>query len=200
MYKSAPTLYQHIFRTLFAALLFYLLLVIMAAVAFLMYPVINNSVEELTHLITDSTSQWQQLSATGQAQYATQLYNRNKIRLQNEKPAQAGRVYLPYVLLLESRLTRQSGQNIKFFTTEQDTTWYWTRITVNQSPVYISFSRDRIGTRPPLFFVAVLLFGILLSIVTSMYLARRVTSAIRHLVKAAGQLSQGQLPDAIPET
>ena len=182
MFKPATTLHQHLFRTLVVVLLIYTLLAIITAFLFLMYPMLNRSADDLARIIADSTEQWLQASVTEQPELLARLKSRNELLLTEAAPNNNGRAYLPYVLILEQKLQQRLHQPITFYTSDTDPDSYWARVQLNTHSLYIGFSRSRIGTQPPLFFLSVMLFGIALSIVTSIYLAQRVTIEIRNLV------------------
>ena len=199
MFK-VTTLRQHIFKTMLTALLLYSLLTAITAVVFLIYPVLNNSTDDLTRLIIKSAEQWQSLNATEKKYFVEKLYSDNKLLISVDTSAISGKAYLPYILLLEYKLNKALEQPVDFYTTEKKTTWYTARIYTQKAPLYISFSREKINTSPPLYLITALLFSLVLSIITSFYLAQHITAAMRNLINAAKQLSQGQLPDKIPET
>lgn len=194
------SLYRHTFSVVLITLLGYILIAMLVATAFGVYPLLRQSVDDLSGIMLRSRQQWEQLDTSTEAVFIHELDQHYRLHLRPaQEPLNGPRSYLPFVWLLEQQLSQKLQHPLRFYVQQLDDTWYWARFETQRGAIDLGFSRSRIGTRPPLVFFFIAFSGLLLAVVTSAFLARKLTSPLKHLMHSANQLGQGDKPDPIPE-
>ena len=66
--------------------------------------------------------------------------------------------------------------------------------------LHVGFFPARYAVRPPLAAIAVVALGTFLSLLTALFLVRRITVPLARAAQAASQVGAGELPEPLPET
>lgn len=185
----------------FAALMVFQVIILGITSYFILAPILRNSVEDLAAFMLRTAEHWLAAAPADREAIAKSLVAEHDLWI--ESPAtdlQGERSLLPYVWLLERALSRRSGTPAEIRTHDRAGTWYSADFAVAGNKVRYRFKRDRIGTRPPLAMGLTVVAALLLSLVFSLWLARRVTRPLNALAVAVDTLGQGRQPLPIPET
>ena len=78
-------------------------------------------------------------------------------------------------------------------------TWYWFNIPAKTQTLLVGIPRRRIGAHPPLAVLLVLLTGTVVSLTTSVFLARHLTRPLVQLSAATEQIATGDYLEPLPE-
>jgi two-component system osmolarity sensor histidine kinase EnvZ len=195
-------------RSLFArtALTLALAFVVFQAAAFwvvyatLIVPVAERSADDLAGLIVLSAQTWVELPPQTRAAFERELARRHGLRLTAAdigKTVDAPR--FAFRSQIEAALSRREGEPI-VLRGVPDTLAVWLNIHVGGHVLHVGFFPARYAVRPPLAAIAVIALGTFLSLLTALFLVRRITVPLARAARAASQVGAGELPELLPET
>lgn len=109
---------------------------------------------------------------------------------------------LPYFHLLESALSQRTGHSIALQQAPgpDGSPWYWVDMPVRETFVRIGFPPSRITVQPSLALIIILAAGIIVTLLTSAWLAHRLTQPLARLAAMTQHIGKGQRPAPLPET
>lgn len=165
----------------------------------LTYPMARNAADDLAALIVLSARTWVELPPQTRPAFERELMTQHGLSLRiAAEPLPDTRSYLPYRYLLESALTRRAGVAVSIRSTRAPE-WYWTEIPAGGTRLQVGFPRERIGIQPPAAVLMLLTTVIILTLGTTLVLARRLTRPLARLARAAAQVGAGATPEPVPE-
>ena len=179
------------------------LLATVAFVSLVAWPMARRSADDLAGLMVISAQTWAELPPHTRPAFEAELQRNHGLQLQ---PAQAGvhsdGWHPPFLYLLEAALARRVGthQHVLRDTSAQGDTRYWATLPSGGQTLAVGLSAERMASQPVLALLAVLVLGLVVSVVLAWLLARRVVAPLAQLAHAAEQMGQGHQPDALPET
>lgn len=179
------------------------LLATVAFVGLVAWPMARRSADDLAGLMVISAQTWAELPPHTRPAFEAELQRNHGLQLQ---PAQAGvhadGWHPPFLYLLEAALARRVGthQHVLRDTSAQGDTRYWATLPSGGQTLAVGLSAERMASQPVLALLAVLVLGLVVSVVLAWLLARRVVAPLAQLVHAAEQMGQGQQPPAVTET
>jgi two-component system osmolarity sensor histidine kinase EnvZ len=199
---------KHLTRSLFArtALTLALAFIVFQAAAFwvvyrtLIVPVAERSADDLAGLIVLSAQTWVELPPQTRAAFERELARRHGLRLTTAAigtTADAPR--FAFRKQIEAALSRRVGEPI-VLRGVPDTLAVWLDIPVGGHVLHAGFFPARYAVKPPLAAIAVAALGAFLSLLTALFLVRRITVPLARAAAAAGQVGAGELPEPLPET
>jgi two-component system osmolarity sensor histidine kinase EnvZ len=199
---------KHLTRSLFArtALTLALAFIVFQAAAFwvvartLIVPVAERSADDLAGLIVLSAQTWVELPPETRAAFERELARRHGLRLTtNDVGATADAPRFAFREQIEAALSRRMGDAVELRGVP-DTAAAWLDIPVGGHDLRVGFFPDRYAVKPPLAAIAVIVLGTLLSLLTALFLVRRITVPLARASRAASQVGAGELPEPLPET
>ena len=199
---------KHITRSLFArtALTLALAFIVFQAAAFwvvtrtLIVPVAERSADDLAGLIVLSAQTWVELPPETRAAFERELARRHGLRLTTvDVGATADAPQFAFRKQIEAALSRRLGDEI-VLRGVPDTEAVWLDIPVGGHDLRVGFFPNRYAVKPPLAAIAVIVLGAFLSLLTALFLVRRLTVPLARAARAASQVGAGQLPEPLPET
>ena len=199
---------KHITRSLFArtALTLALAFVVFQAAAFwvvtrtLIVPVAERSADDLAGLIVLSAQTWVELPPETRAAFERELARRHGLRLTTlDVGATADAPYFAFRKEIEAALSRRVGGAVALRGVP-GTEAAWLDIPVGGHDLRAGFFPARYAVKPPLAAVAVIALGAFLSLLTALFLVRRITVPLARAARAASQVGAGELPEPLPET
>ena len=196
-----PTLFRSTAVTVAAALIVFQLVMLAAIAYYIMLPMARRSADDLAALMVLSAQTWVELPPQTRPDFEHELARKHNLWLLEataELPDHDR--FLPYLSLLEDALAARTGTAIRVKITEWEKTWFWVEIRTGGTLVHIGFTSERLGAQPPLALLLVLMATIILTLVTAIILARRITRPLERLSVAAGHVGQGNTPETLPET
>ena len=199
---------RHITRSLFVrtALTLALAFVVFQAAAFwvvyrtLIVPVAERSADDLAGLVVLSAQTWVELPPETRAAFEQELARRHGLRLTTvDVGATADAPQFAFRSQIEAALSRRVGETV-VLRGVQGTAAAWLKIPVGGHDLRVGFFPDRYAVKPPLAAIAVVAVGAFLSLLTALFLVRRITVPLARAAQAASQVGAGELPEPLPET
>lgn len=195
-------------RSLFVrtALTLALAFVVFQAAAFwvvyrtLIVPVAERSADDLAGLVVLSAQTWVELPPQTRAAFERELARRHGLRLSNAAiAATAEPPRFAFRTQIEAALSRRVGEPI-VLRGLAGTAAVWLDIPVGGYTLHAGFFPARYAVKPPLAAIAVVALGTFLSLLTALFLVRRITVPLARAANAASQVGAGELPAPLPET
>ena len=195
-------------RSLYArtALTLALAFIVFQAAAFwvvyrtLIVPVAERSADDLAGLIVLSAQTWVELPPPTRAAFERELARRHGLRLTTAATAAAAEApQFAFRAQIEAALSRRVGGPI-VLRGVPGTAAAWLDIPLGGHDLHAGFFPDRYAVKPPLAAIAVIAVGAFLSLLTALFLVRRLTVPLARAVQAASQVGAGELPEPLPET
>jgi two-component system, OmpR family, osmolarity sensor histidine kinase EnvZ len=166
----------------------------------LIVPVAERSADDLAGLIVLSAQTWVELPPQTRAAFESELARRHGLRLTTASmgaTAQAPR--FAFRTQIEDALSRRVGEPI-VLRGVKETSAVWLNIPVGGHELHAGFFPARYAVKPPLAAIAVVAVGTLLSLLTALFLVRRITVPLARASRAASKVGAGELPELLPET
>lgn len=168
---------------------------------FVLLPLASRSAEDLAGLIVLSAQTWVELPPETRDDFEKALATEHGLWLfANEGTVQGRTPPMPYRLLIQQALRNHLGQDVEVRVSDWDEPWYWVEIPIAEQDIKVGFPHSRIGAQPLLAVALVLGGGLILSLLTALLLARRITKPLAKMALAAENLGLGKAPDLLPET
>lgn len=195
-------------RSLFArtALTLALVFIVFQAAAFwvvtrtLILPVAERSADDLAGLIVLSAQTWAELPPETRAAFERELARRHGLRLTTvDVGATADAPRFAFRSQIEAALSARLGDAVALRGVP-GTDAAWIDIPVGGHDLRAGFFPQRYAVKPPLAALAVIALGTFLSLLTAVFLVRRVTVPLARAVEATRQVGAGELPEPLPET
>lgn len=195
-------------RSLFArtALTLALAFVVFQAAAFwvvyrtLIVPVAERSADDLAGLIVLSAQTWVELPPQTRIAFERELARRHGLRLTTVNVgATVNAPRFAFRKQIEAALGSRVGESI-VLRGVPGTRAAWLDIPVGGHDLHAGFFPDRYAVQPPLAAIAVVALGTFLSLLTALFLVRRITVPLARAASAASQVGAGELPEPLPET
>ncbi|MEW5968235.1 MAG: ATP-binding protein [Pseudomonadota bacterium] len=195
-------------RSLFArtALTLALVFVVFQAAAFwvvtrtLILPVAERSADDLAGLIVLSAQTWVELPPETRTAFERELARRHGLRLTTvDVGATADAPRFAFRSQIEDALSARMNAAI-VLRGVPGTEAAWLDIPVGGHDLRAGFYPQRYAVKPPLAALAVIALGTFLSLLTALFLVRRVTVPLARAVEATRQVGAGELPEPLPET
>lgn len=199
---------KHLPRSLFArtALTLALAFIVFQAAAFwvvyrtLIVPVAERSADDLAGLVVLSAQTWVELPPETRAAFEQELARRHGLRLTTlDVGAIADAPQFAFRPQIEAALSRRVGETVVLRGVPNKTA-AWLDIPVGGHDLRVGFFPDRYAVKPPLAAIAVAGVGAFLSLLTALFLVRRITVPLARAAQAASQVGAGELPEPLPET
>lgn len=199
---------KSITRSLFVrtALTLALAFVVFQAAAFwvvtrtLIIPVAERSADDLAGLVVLSAQTWVELPPETRPAFERELARRHGLRLTTvDIGATADAPQFAFRSQIEAALSRRVGETI-VLRGVPGTAAAWLNIPVGGHDLRVGFFPDRYAVKPPLAAIAVVALGTFLSLLTALFLVRRITVPLARAAQAASQVGAGELPEPLPET
>jgi two-component system osmolarity sensor histidine kinase EnvZ len=195
------TLYAKTGLTLSVALAAFLLFSVGVMVYYILVPVAKRGADDLAALIVLSAKTWVELPPETRGDFEWELLDNHDLMLASadvelpllQRP-------MPYIRFLEAALTRRAGAAVHIHVSQEADRWYWVDLPMAGQIIRIGFARSRIGGRPPVVIVLLVSAGMVVILVTSLALVRRLTRPLARLSAATSSIGRGELLDPLPET
>ncbi|MBI3431187.1 MAG: HAMP domain-containing protein [Hydrogenophilales bacterium] len=195
-------------RSLFArtALTLALAFVVFQAAAFwvvyrtLIVPVAERSADDLAGLIVLSAQTWVELPPQTRAAFERELARRHGLRLTTANlGATTAAPHFAFRTQIEAALSHRVGDDV-ILRGVPGTAAAWLDIPLGGHDLHVGFFPRRYAVKPPLAAIAVIALGTFLSLLTAVFLVRRITVPLARAAGAASLVGAGELPDPLPET
>ena len=199
---------KHLTRSLYVrtALTLALAFVVFQAAAFwvvtrtLIVPVAERSADDLAGLIVLSAQTWVELPPETRAAFERELARQHGLRLTTiDVGATTAAPRFAFRKHIEAALGRRVGDEVVLRGVPESAA-VWLEIPVGGHDLRVGFFPDRYAVKLPLAAITVIVLGTLLSLLTALFLVRRITVPLARASQAASQVGAGELPEPLPET
>lgn len=174
-----------------------------AIVYYALFPVVQRSTADVAALMELSARTLAQLPPQMRDEYREKLLSEYQLRLltADAPPRDLHKHFFPYVERLSHALSERLGRRVRMQSNLIDgKRWFWVDLPTPSGTVWAGFPRDRIQTRPLEGVFVISTLAMLLLVFTATVLARRVTSPLTRLSRAAEAVAQGRSPERLPES
>lgn len=185
------------------AMVFFLILSLAASAWLVMIPLAQRSADDLAGLIVFSAQTWVELPASARPALIRELAREHGLELQEvPKIDRKHATIVPYVRFLHDAVVKrfdqcsaktidpQTGECIYIGTLPQKK-GFWLELPIAGHVLKFEFARDRLGTQIPFMLALILAAGVIITLATALWIARRLTRPVSML---AEQVRHG-LPD-----
>lgn len=199
--EGPRSLFRRTATTVAAVLMIFQLILVAATVNFVMLPMAKRSADDLSALLVLSAQTWVELPPETRKDFELELLQKHQFILFVDMPPLPPREsFWPYLTLLDSALSARTGEPISVKETKLDTTWYWAEMHMGGELIRIGFPKERLDTDPPATVILALIAMVMLTLLTALILARRITKPLAQLSLAAEKIGEGKIPEALPES
>ena len=178
-------------------------IIVLSAVAYYMLiPLGERATDDLSSVIVHAAERWGNINDDQRLLFSQDMLNKHDLVLTHTRDVYAPNTSaLPYLYLLEKTLNTQYSTpiNIKSSVDVQGETWFWVDIPAKNNTIRFGFSRSRIGVNPPAAFFITLVIGTFLTLVTTLFLTKRLLKPVNNLYEASKSIGQGNWPTKIKE-
>jgi two-component system osmolarity sensor histidine kinase EnvZ len=199
--RAPRSLFRSTATTVAAVLLVFQLILIAATVNYVMLPMAKRSADDLAALLVLSAQTWVELPPETREDFEFELAQKHQFMLFHDGvPLPPRDIYLPYLTLLDQALRARTGEDVAIKMTEFDTVWFWAEIHTGGRMIRIGFPKERLNADPPKMLMLTLAATIILTLLTALILARRITRPLARFSQAAKRIGKGDTPEPLPET
>jgi len=201
LFRRLNTITTNTGLTLAFGLISFTLLSILLVFYFVLNPMATRAADDMGGLMHIISKSWTTLPEAEKAAYQIHLREQHHLFITDQPvPLQTTKIYYPFIPRLEKSLQHHFHQalSIKQSITDGEPC-FWVALPVSDSVVYIGFLHERFGPHPSKAMIGILAGGLLLILITTLFLARRITRPIKTLSNAVNLIGSGKLSTRIPE-
>ena len=196
---SARSLLVRTAGTIALALVVIILISLGAAAYFVAMPIAKQSADDLAALMVITAENWREASAAEQARLSQELQQVHGLVVADQASVlEEKQINLPYLHFLSDALARQTGEDIAILK-NPDGKRLWVDIPIEGSMIRLGFDPERTSARPPTVLFLVIGVAIVLTLLTSFAIVRRVIGPLDLLSSAVREVSQGNWPPPLAE-
>jgi two-component system osmolarity sensor histidine kinase EnvZ len=187
--------------TLAVALALFLAFSAAVVAYFIVIPVAKRGADDLAGLMVLSAKTWVELPPRTRGDFEWELLDHHDLMLGEadlDLPVLGHPP--PFVRYLKQALTRRLGRPVQMRVSEEASRWYWVDMPVGGRTLRVGFPRDRIAGRPPPAIFLVAFGGMIIILVTSLLLVRRLIRPLARLAGAASRIGRGEAFEPLPES
>ena len=199
--KRPNTLFFRTATTLIISLLLLSIIILASTAYFVMIPVGKRSADDLAALLVLAAQTWTELPPQTRPDFEQELMTAHGIKLvRAERPldSQDNLHIVIYQRLLQKYLQQRLGNNkpVTIGSDQNRPDWVWINIPTVEGILQFGISVERIGARPPIALLAMLIAIIVLAIGTALIIALRITRPLAILSTATSTVGKKH-PDII---
>lgn len=176
--------------------------IISLTITFILLPVVKNSAITMAAIMKGSTQHWLELPDSQREKFTRELeknYNFKLQAYQYEDIDTTARPYEPYIFYLEDAVGDEFNKFVRFFQDRNNSSLYWINFKYQKHHFEIAVPLHQLGGQPDVILIAIILSGLLLTLISSWFLAYHLNKPINRLISAVRQVSNGISPKPIPE-
>jgi len=197
------TLFFKTASTLIISLLLLSIIILASTAYYVLIPVGKRSADDLAALLVLSAQTWTELPPETRTDFEQELIKAHGIKLLKAEHAldvPTHKTFYIYQRLLRQALAKRIGETSKitFGADAQHPQWMWIDIIIREQPLRFGFSEQRIGARPPIVLLAVVIAILVLAIGATLIIARRLSRPLALLSAATTAVGKGE-KSLVPE-
>ena len=194
------TLFARTGLTIAAAMLALLLFFSGVVLYFILVPMARQASADLGALIMLSVQTWVELPPLTRPDFQDELRARHGITLAHaDSPLEVITLKTPYMQFLEEALTARLGKATPLMIDPAQAGWIWVDVSMAEHKLRIGFPHDHIGVRPPTALFLLIAGAVIITLITSLLLVRRLTRPLARLANATSRFGRGEQPESLPE-
>ncbi len=194
---NAPSLRRSVALTFAAWIAIFQVVVFCLSAWWVAWPLLRTASNDFAALIVLSAQTWVELPPGRRGALEAALSAEHGLqRVEAHTPLDEGVSYLPFVRLLQDRLGALTGHPARV-AWDPSRQRYLADIELDSGHLRFAFSRERIGTNPPLAILATLLASLALALLVSQRVSRRLARPLIRLENAVQAVGRGETP-ALP--
>lgn len=196
------TLFSRTSLTLAAALGIFLVFTIVTVVTLILVPIARQGADDLAVLMILAAETWVDQSPATQPGFERELFDNYDLMISaTDTTLPPFSSPLPFLKFLQSALQRRLDRPVVLMQSKAGDTFYWADIPImDHRAVRVGIPKYRIGARPPLAIFLLLLAGMAVILLTSIFLARRQIQPLRDLSQATEKIARGDQLEPLPES
>jgi two-component system, OmpR family, osmolarity sensor histidine kinase EnvZ len=170
-----------------------------AVVYFIMLPMAKRSADDFAAEFVSAAHDLQHLPEERHTELMQELLDDHGLVVVSHEPDLVEQqVNSPYLMFFRDSLTRVAGEELPMVASGSGPL-IWVDVPAHGQVHRIGFNKERLGTNPPLAFMAIVGGGALFTLLASLLEVHRVVRPLDRLSRAVRKLSQGQQPQPVPE-
>ena len=181
----------------------FLLIMVLTLAYYMVIPLGHRATDDLASIMFHAAERWDNTpTAAERLDFAVKMRQKHDLVLTGaEVSLPPTTSMLPYLFFLETSLSKQLGEaiTIKSSRDSDDNEWFWVDIPITDEILRFGFSRERIGVKPSIAFLVVLITAVYLTFITAIILTRRLTVPVDRLYRAAQLVGKGHWPEPVQE-
>lgn len=192
------------FRTavtlVFAAIL--LVMVTLVAVGyFVLVPLGKRATDDFSALLILSAQSWVEVPPETRPDLERELLATHHLTLAKESfPLAAPSPLPPYLDLLKQVMEARIGHAVTIGVHPDHPGWYWVDIPMADQRLRFGFTHDRIGARPPIALLTIIIAVLAFAVATALVLALRLSQPLAALSRATTAIGRGERRLTLPDT
>jgi two-component system osmolarity sensor histidine kinase EnvZ len=197
---TAPSLKRSVARTFVGWIAMFQLVVFCLSAWWVAWPLLRAASSDFAALIVLSAQTWVELPPERRSALQDALSVEHGLQfVQANTPLPDETSYLPFVYLLQNKLGKLTGHPARVVW-DAPHQRYLADLRLGNTSLRFAFSRQRIGTNPPLAILAILLASLSLALLVSHLVSRRLTRPLIRLERAVQAVGRGETPALPVET
>ena len=195
--KIPNTLFFRTATTLIVSFLLLSIIILASSAYFVIVPVGKRSADDLAALLVLAAQTWVELPPETRPDFETELMHAHSIKLvKAERPLDTPmrlQFYI-YQRLLQKALEKRLGEDKEVImgADKNQPGWVWISIPTVENALQFGISVERIGARPPIALLAMIIAILVLAIGTALIIALRISRPLAILSSATTTVGKGQ--------
>ncbi len=195
-------LFQRTARTLVLSLFALALVILASSIAFALLPMARRSADDLAALVVLSAQTWAELPPQTRPDFQQELLVAHQMRLEPARQPLEPLDYPPvffYLRLLHDSLERRlaGSGDVLIGRKADDGERIWIHVPSVEGGLQFGITEERIGARPPLVLLAMLLSVLVVAVGSALLIARRITRPLEALSRAISEVGRGRKTELI---
>ena len=168
-------------------------------VYFVAMPMAQRSADDFAAVIVSGAQNFRNLPEDKRAELEHRLLVNHGLIATIQTPVLSNKEFdVPYYLFFQAALARHAGQDIAIIEST-DGPLLWVDIPVDDTTIRMGFERRRVSANPFLVLVLVFAGGVLLALLTSFLVVKRVVGPLARMSSAVQEVGHGRKPPPLSE-
>ena len=195
------TLFAKTGITLTIATVVFLVFCIATLVINIFIPLAKQGSDDLAALMVLSARTWVELPPATRPFFETELMDEYQLKISAaDEPLKPTKSVLPYLIFLAAALEKRIGTPVAIRSGKEATRWFCVDIPMGGRFIRVSFPWSRVGAKPPTAVILVISAGLIMTLLTSLLLVRRLTRPLARLSAATSKIGRGEMLPPLPES